>query len=139
MDGKSLILVCKKITTLFVVFFTPILKQVHHKFFFFNLQLGFHCWSDLFAYLILIQRNKNTQIYCASFFCLCCSRGTIVQNPHTHYANRENHYIMEHAKYRPLCPFSWRFQNFWLINLVGTLPSTMACIPGTFLIQNGID
>lgn len=94
---------------------------------------------------ILIRRNKNTQIYCASFFCLCCSKGTIIQNPHAHYANCENHYIMEHAKYRPLCPFSWQFQNFWLNLvglskfLVGTLPGTMACNPGNFLIQNCID
>jgi hypothetical protein len=28
----------------------------------------------------------------------------IVQTPHAHYANRENHYVMEHVEHMSLCP-----------------------------------
>jgi hypothetical protein len=36
---------------------------------------------------------------------------TIVQDPHAHCTNCENHYIMEHAKSRLLCPFFCPFGN----------------------------
>ncbi len=46
---------------------------------------------------------------------------TLVQNTHAPCANHENHYVQEHAGYKPLCLFYSLF-NFFGLPLPGTCP-----------------
>ncbi len=39
---------------------------------------------------------------------------TLLQNTHAPCANHENHYVREHAGYKPLCPFYGLLYFFWL-------------------------
>ncbi len=39
---------------------------------------------------------------------------SLVQNPHAHCANHQNHYVMEHVGYRPMCSFHYPFGSFGL-------------------------
>jgi hypothetical protein len=39
---------------------------------------------------------------------------SVVQNPHAHCANHQNHYVMEHVGYRPMCSFHYPFGSFGL-------------------------
>jgi hypothetical protein len=52
----------------------------------------------------------------------------IVQDPYAHCTNCENHYIMEQAKCRALCPFFCPFRNLNLPKIPHRhLPGLMAC------------